>query len=89
MLPIPSEPGFGCQPSSQGGSSVKTSIEGQLAFIKKRRKADDRFRTLVRLAKKWRNEIELDTLRSFAIELILCHLNDSQGAADSLENRCY
>ncbi len=86
VIPIPAEPGFGWQPSSQGGNAVKTSIEGQLAFIKKRRKADDRFRTLVRMAKKWRNEIELDALRSFAIELILCHLNDSLGAPESLES---
>ena len=35
--------------------------------------------------KDWRNVQELDSLRSFAIELILAHLQDADGAADSLE----
>jgi len=85
VIPIPEEPGYGWQPSSQNGDPVKTSVQGQLDFIKNRRDADDRYRTLVRLLKKWRNEKELDKFRSFAIELIAAHLYDRDGAATSLE----
>lgn len=40
----------------------------------------------MRLLKKWRNEQELDRLRSFTIELILAHLYDRDGAITSLES---
>ena len=86
VIPIPTEPGFGWQPSSQRGDPVKTSIQGQLDFIKNRKDADGRFRTLVRLLKKWRNTHELDRFRSFTIELIVAHLYDRDGAIDSVES---
>jgi hypothetical protein len=86
VIPIPEEPGYGWQPSSQNGDPVKTCIQGQLDFIKKRKDADSRFRTLVRLLKKWRNEKELNKFRSFMIELIVAHLYDRDGAATSLES---
>jgi hypothetical protein len=60
VIPIPSEPDYGWQPSSEGGQPIKTSIQRQLDFIKKRRDADPRFKSIVRLLKKWRNENELD-----------------------------
>lgn len=85
VIPISNEPGYGWQPSSQSDHPVKTSIQGQLDFIKARKKADVRFKTIVRLLKKWRNENELDRFRSFAIELIVAHLYDKHGAAPSLE----
>lgn len=85
VIPIPSEPGYGWQPSSQGADPVKTSVQGQLAFIKARSDADPLYRTLVRLGKGWRNAQELDFLRSFVIELILAHLQDTEGASDTLE----
>src|SRR5262249_12557523 len=85
IVPIPDEPGYGWQPSSQGGSPVKTSVTGQLAFIKARSDADPRYRTLVRLLKRWRNHQELDALRSFGIELLLAYLQDRDGPAPSLE----
>jgi hypothetical protein len=86
VIPIPDEDGYGWQPSSQSGDPVKTSVKGQLAFIKSRKDADPRYRTLIRLLKKWRNEQELDALRSFSIELIVAHLFDQNGAAPSLED---
>jgi hypothetical protein len=85
VIPIPEEPGYGWQPSSQNGDPVKTGVQGQLDFIKNRTDADERYRTLVRLLKKWRNEKELDKFRSFAVELIAAHLYDRDGAATSLE----
>lgn len=86
VIPIPKEPEYGWQPSSQGGSPVKTSIQGQLDFIKNRRDADPRFKSIVRLLKKWRNEHDLDHFRSFMIELVVAHLFDFQAAASSLES---
>ena len=86
VIPIPTQPGYGWQPSSQRGKPVKTSIGGQLAFIKTRRDSDSRFKTIVRLLKKWRNEQELDRLRSFTIELIVAYLYDRDGVASSLES---
>jgi tRNA nucleotidyltransferase (CCA-adding enzyme) len=86
VIPIPGEPGYGWQPSSQNGDPIKTSIQGQLDFIKSRRDADSRFKTLVRLLKNWRNEQEIDSLRSFMIELILAHLYDRDGETTSLES---
>lgn len=86
VIPIPKQEGYGWQPSSQRGHPVKTSIQGQLDFIKSRRDADPRFKTIVRLLKKWRNEKELGRFRSFTIELVAAHLYDRDGAAKSLED---
>jgi tRNA nucleotidyltransferase (CCA-adding enzyme) len=85
IVPIPSEEGYGWQPSSQKADPVKTSVDGQLKFIKRRADADPAYRNLVRLVKKWRNEQELDFFRSFLIELVLAHLQDTQGNAPDLE----
>ncbi|NJK90461.1 MAG: hypothetical protein HC904_00700 [Blastochloris sp.] len=86
VIPIPKQEGYGWQPSSQRGQPVKTSIQGQLDFIKNRRDADPRFKSIVRLLKKWRNENELERFRSFTIELLVAHLYDQNGAATSLED---
>ncbi len=86
IIPIPGASGYGWQPSSQNGKSVKTSVQGQLDFIKSRRDADPRFKTIVRLLKHWRNEQELEKLRSFVIELIVAYLYDRDGTAVSLES---
>lgn len=85
IVPIPGEPGYGWQPSSQGDDPVKTSVAGQLAFIEARGEADPRYRTLVRLLKRWRNHQELEALRSFTIELLLAYLQDRDGPVPSLE----
>ena len=86
IVPIPAQPGYGWQPSSQGDTPVKTSVKGQLQFIRTRSDKDSRYRPLVRLLKRWRNYQELEKLRSFTIELILAALLDKNGAPDSLED---
>lgn len=86
IIPVPSQPSYGWQPSAQNGEPIKTSVEGQLAFIKNRHEADPLFRSLVRLLKKWRNVQELTFFRSFTIELILAYLQDTHGPALDLEN---
>jgi tRNA nucleotidyltransferase (CCA-adding enzyme) len=85
IIPIVGQPGYGWQPSSGQGQPVKTSVEGQIAFLKKRSDADPSYRSVVRLAKKWRNNKELDQMRSFLIELILAHLYDTRGVISGLE----
>jgi hypothetical protein len=85
IVHISAQPGYGWQLSSGQGEPVKTSVGGQLAFLKKRSDGDPAYRTLVRLAKKWRNNKELESLRSFLIELLLAHLQDVHGNAPSLE----
>ena len=77
---------YGWQPSSQGDKPVKTSVAKQLEFIRNRKDAYANFAALIRLLKFWRNFHELDgSLRSFTIELILSHLQDTKGAPSSLE----
>jgi hypothetical protein len=77
---------FGWQPSSRGEAPVKTSVPKQLEFIRARKEGYAHFTSLVRLLKSWRNFQELaDSLRSFTIELIVSHLQDTQGAPASLE----
>jgi hypothetical protein len=87
LIPVDGPGDYGMQPSSQGDAPVKTSVTKQLDFIRARRDGYANFSALVRLVKFWRNLSELDdSLRSFTIELILCHLQDSGGAPRSLED---
>jgi hypothetical protein len=77
---------YGWQPSSQGDKPVKTSVTKQLEFIRARKDGYANFAALVRMLKFWRNFHELDdSLRSFTIELILSHLQDTRGVPSSLE----
>ena len=87
VMPLDDKPGdYGLQPSSRGTPPIKTSIPGQLNFIQQRVNGDPYYRMLVRMLKYWRNRQELDdSLRSFAIELIAAHLQDTQGPVTSLE----
>jgi hypothetical protein len=72
--------------SSNGTREAKTSVPAHLSFVGDLAKADSRYRPLVRMGKTWRNEAELGhELSSFAIELILAHLQSEQGPAPSLE----
>jgi len=86
IIPVPDNPDYGWQPSSNGEALVKTSVPGQLAFIKNRNDVDPRYRTMVRLLRRWRNHQELDHLRSFTIELLLAALQDDEGPAGRLED---
>jgi hypothetical protein len=86
LLAIDGPGDYGWQPSSQGDAPVKTSVTKQLEFIRTRKESYTNFTALVRLIKFWRNFQELnDTLRSFTIELILSHLQDTEGVLSSIE----
>jgi len=68
IIPIEGPGDYGWQPSSRGEPSLKTSVTGQLEFIRARKNRCSRFTSLVRLLKHWRNYHELDdSLRSIII----------------------
>lgn len=69
------------------GSKTLTCAPGQIKFIRDRKDKDADFRTLVRLAKKWRNRQELKPLKSFTVELIMAYLLDHDGKNGTLEQR--
>jgi hypothetical protein len=80
-------PGYGWQFDIHDGSTVQTCAPCQIKFVRDRKNQDSDFRTLVRLAKKWRNHAELKPLKSFAIELIMAHVLAAQGKSGSVEQR--
>lgn len=85
LIAIADEPADAWMVSSTGSKRAKTNVPAHLKFVGDLAKADSRYRPLVRMCKTWRNEAELGhELSSFAIELILAHLQNSQGAVPSL-----
>ena len=78
--------GYGWQ-FERSGSRMETCAPCQIQFVRDRKNVDANYRTLVRLAKKWRNYQEVDKLKSFAIELIMAYLLDTRGSAGSIEQR--
>ncbi|AJE98842.1 CBASS oligonucleotide cyclase [Pandoraea apista] len=69
------------------GEKNLTCAPCQLQFVQDRKKKDDNYRTLVRMAKRWKNFSQPPGLKSFHIELILAYLLDRDGATDSIEKR--
>lgn len=80
-------PGYGWQFDRTDGSRLQTCAPCQIKFVRDRKDVDKDFRTLVRMAKRWRNEAELPALKSFMIELILAFILDRQGTGGSIEQR--
>jgi hypothetical protein len=81
-----SRAGYGWQ-YERDGSRIETCAPCQIQFVRDRKAVDKDFRTLVRLAKRWRNHAELKALKSFTIELILAHVQDKNGVSGSIESR--
>jgi hypothetical protein len=79
--------GYGWQFDIHDGSTMQTCAPCQIRFVRTRKAQDKDFRTLVRLAKKWRNIAELRSLKSFAIELIVAYLPDKEGNGGTIEQR--
>ena len=80
-------PGYGWQFDIHGGPPIQTCAPCQIQFVRNRKDADNHFRTLVRLGKRWRNYAELKSLKSFVIELIIAHLLARDGATSPIEER--
>jgi hypothetical protein len=87
VIEDPNKPGYGWQFDLQDGSKMQTCAPCQIKFVRDRKNRDKDFRTLVRLAKKWRNHAELRALKSFVIELLVAHILDAEGNSGSLEQR--
>jgi len=82
-----SRDGYGWQYDLQDGSKVETCAPCQIKFVRDRKDKDNDFRTLVRMAKRWRNFAEVTHLKSFHIELILAYILDQEGSEGSIEQR--
>lgn len=80
-------PDYGWQYDVHDGSKVQTCAPCQIKFVRDRKDQDADFRTLVRMAKKWRNQAEIKPLKSFAIELIMAHVLATKGSSGSIEQR--
>jgi len=83
----PDRPGYGWQFDLETGDKSETCAPGQIKFVRDRKNVDADFRTLVRMAKKWRNHHGIAKLKSFTIELIMAHVLDIQGKSGSIEQR--
>lgn len=82
-----SRPGYGWQFDLHDGARIQTCAPCQIQFVRARKGQDKDFRTLLRLAKKWRNTAELKPLKSFVIELIMAYLLDNEGNGGTIEQR--
>lgn len=80
-------PGYGWQYDIHDGSKIQTCAPCQIKFVRDRKNIDSDFRTLVRLAKKWKNYAGLKPLKSFTIELIMAHVLAKNGKDGSIEKR--
>lgn len=87
VIEDPARPNFGWQFDIHDNTKVQTCAPCQIKFVRDRKDIDSDFRTLVRLAKKWRNRAEIKPLKSFAIELIIAHLLAKNGKEGSIEKR--
>jgi len=87
VIENPLRPGYGWQYDIHDNTRVETCAPCQIKFVRDRKEQDGDFRTLVRLAKKWRNRVELKPLKSFAIELIMARVLAINGKDGSIEKR--
>lgn len=87
VLQDSSNPDHGWQYDIESGVRNLTCAPCHIQFVKTRKDKDKHFRTLVRLAKRWRHFHAIAGLKSFHIELILGYLVDRDGAANSIEQR--
>jgi len=87
VIEDPQNPDYGWQYDIQDGTKMQTCAPCQIKFVRDRKSKDKNFRTLVRMAKRWRNHAELKPLKSFTIELIMAFLLDKHGNSGSIEER--
>jgi tRNA nucleotidyltransferase (CCA-adding enzyme) len=87
VIEDPSRPGYGWQYDISDGTKVQTCAPCAIKFVRDRKDVDPDFRTLVRMAKRWRNYAELFHLKSFVIELIMAHVLAKYGHEGTVEER--
>lgn len=76
--------GYVLQPDSKVFEWYVTSIDKQLKFIRERKADNANFSGIVRILKKWKAYKKLP-LSSFAIELIVAHLDITNGVLTNIE----
>jgi hypothetical protein len=87
VIENPNNPNYGWQYDIRDGTKIQTCAPCQIKFVRDRKNEDGDFRTLVRLAKRWRNYAELKPLKSFVIELLMAHVLAKNGKGGSIEMR--
>ncbi|MDP2128270.1 MAG: CBASS oligonucleotide cyclase [Pseudohongiella sp.] len=86
VIENPNKEGYGWQFDRIDGTKTETCAPCQVKFVKQRKDQDPDYRTLVRLAKRWRTWKECP-LKSFHIELIMAHVIEVKGINGTLEKR--
>ncbi len=82
-----SEPNHGWQYDIKSKERNLTCAPCHIQFIRDRKNSDKHYRTLVRMAKRWKNFACPPGLKSFHIELILAYLQDRDGPTQNIEQR--
>lgn len=86
LIAIDGDTERGWMVDAYGQRAHLADIPGHIKFVRDRAKVDPRYRPLVRMAKRWRDESGLrKALGSFPIELILAELSSAQGVPVDLE----
>ncbi|MDV7427738.1 CBASS oligonucleotide cyclase [Acinetobacter baumannii] len=82
-----SDPDHGWQYDIKSKERNLTCAPCHIQFIRDRKNSDKHYRTLVRMAKRWKNFACPPGLKSFHIELILAYLQDRDGPTQNIEQR--
>lgn len=81
------EPNHGWQYDLKTKEKNLTCAPCHIQFIRDRKNSDKHYRTLVRMAKRWKNFASPPGLKSFHIELIIAYLQDRDGPTQNIEQR--
>lgn len=88
VVPLTGEDNYVWQPSKTDPDQLYvTSVADQIQFARDAKTTDRRFASLVRMLKVWRARKEIE-LSSFAIELLVAYLAETEGPTESLEHGC-
>lgn len=78
---------YGWQYDLNTGDKSLTCAPCHIKFVQNRKDEDKHYRTLVRMAKRWKNRAKPKGLKSFHIELILASIQDNKGPTVNIEER--
>lgn len=81
------EPNHGWQYDLKTKEKNLTCAPCHIQFIRERKNSDKHYRTLVRMAKRWKNFACPPGLKSFHLELIIAYLQDRDGPTQNIEQR--
>jgi hypothetical protein len=81
------EPNHGWQYDLKSKEKNLTCAPCHIQFIRDRKNSDKHYRTLVRMAKRWKNFARPPGLKSFHLELIIAYLQDRDGPTQNIEQR--